>query len=97
MGITLEHNSDVQLRIVFSKDFSSDEANEITESFSRILPTIKSYVATASPELLTVVTAVIVFQIDRFAPAFDKTIDRGNSKHSTSLTMKEKVIILVFL
>lgn len=61
IGDNVESNRDVQLRIAFSQDFSSDETKEITESFSKILPTIENRIATDSEEIL--VKTVIVFVI----------------------------------
>ena len=52
----------MQLRIAFSQDFSSDETKEITESFSKILPTIYNRIATDSAETVEM-TAVIIFCI----------------------------------
>jgi len=61
-GITLESNRDAQLRIAFSQIFSSGEIKEITESFSKILPTIYNRIATDSAETVEK-TAVIIFCI----------------------------------
>ena len=52
----------MQLRIAFSQDFSSGETKEITESFSKILPTIYNRIVTDSAETVEK-TAVIIFCI----------------------------------
>ena len=98
--ITLENNRDVQLRIVFSQDFSSDEAKEITESFSKILPTIKSRVANASVQPVEVATAIIIFCIlAPIAEGFLKSIgsdiyNKAKEKIITSLTEKKNPTVM---
>ena len=84
----MEHNRDVQLRIVFSQDFSSDETKEITEAFSKILPTIKSRVATASAQPVEAATVVIIFCILKpIAEGFLRSI--GSDLYNIA---KEKII-----
>lgn len=86
MGIALKNNE--HLRVVFSQDFTSDETNEIIESFSEVLPTKKSQVATDSAESLDVATAVIVFLIlAPIAEGFLKAI--GSDIYNKA---KEKII-----
>ena len=107
MGITLEINRDVQLRIVFSQDFSSDETKEITESFSKILPTIQNRVGTASVQPIDMDTAVIVIFIiltpiaevflrsigsDIYKKAKEKIINILNKKKNPTLFFQFKSV-----
>jgi len=88
VGITLESNPEMQLRIVFSQDFTSDETEQIVESFSKILPTKESRMAVDSAEAVAVATAVIVFLIfEPIAEGFLKSI--GSDLYNKA---KEKII-----
>ena len=74
MGITLESNRDVQLRIAFSQDFSYGETKEITESFSKILPTIYHRIATHSAETVEMTSLIIFCIIMPIAEEFLRSI-----------------------
>ena len=81
----VSNKEDETIKIIFSQGFNPDEIEEITESFSKIMPVEKRHFATDSVSIDGVVKAVLIIVL--IGQGFFKEI--GSDLYRT---VKEKVI-----